>query len=1340
MRGLKMRRNGSMISVVLIAVLLLGSTLILVSPQSRAEINPPVLVGPDTWLVAGDWVIENGDNIVHQDKTIFVEGDLVIQNGGTLSLYNVTLQLNSTFSGQYHIEVQNGGAFYVYDGGDGLSIWDPADTDWSILRGANFGLEMQFWVRPTGTFVIDNSSMGFIGEAGPAWPLPTLEPWGLFTQSDNTILRNTWLVFSGGLIADDSSPEIYDSAFIFDQFGVASYNLGNPHLYNVTMGLINYPAIYADASSVYVDRGDVSQAGGAGHPAVYITDGSVADISRLQVHDNVNGGIVVMNSHLNLYDSNVTNNGANGLTMIENLGALFTSNVMNSTFSLHTNSEVLVVADGDVDVTIEENVVRAEPGSLGVAVIANNLDIIAAINRNNITNGDAGILAVAMGGVSVDMSENWVQGQTTVGVQVLAQTGSASVTFVNNTLLLTERGAFFVAPNGDMKVTASGNDILGTNDLGVYALTLGPLLADFQDNDFTAIGIAPTAQPIAIYAESTADDVTANILRNTFLAISDSAVYVMAAGNLDLTLESNECLMCAMAPTFSDSAFVFQSGLDTTAYVYNNTIDMTSFGSGIYLMASGPNADLQFIENRISATEFVGINVMLLSVFDVLFESNYVSFSQGAGVLLTLATSGNVVMANNTLSRHDFFGAAITTGPDVIGVTLNNNLFIANGAAGLYLMNADLASQGNEFIANQWGAEFTLCTGTMEDEQFLYNDFGAHIDATSQLEVINSTMDSASLDFLVENDSHLTLLNTTHDDFFGIWIAGPLSTATVKWFLHVLVETEQGVPVSGASVSVDDVLGTTLASGFTGADGMIRWLVVNESYQIGMTKTLYTPHNITASGAGFGTGYADPVMDMSKTVPVVLTDIQPPVAVANNDIVDEDRTINLDSTGSSDNVGIVNWTWVVSDVGGDVTVYGEFAPYIFAQPGIFTVTLTVWDAAGLSDMDTATITVLDVTAPVADAGPDQQVNSTDLVDFDGTLSTDNVGIVNYTWTFTYDASSEEIWGVTPNYTFVTPGVYTVTLNATDAAGNSGYDTVVITVVDNEDPVANAGDDQLDNDEGSTIHFDGTASTDNVGIVSYEWEFDYEGNTITLDGSSPSFTFTQVGDYVVTLTVMDGEGNFDTDTMTVSIADSTPPEVVATSPDDGATGVSIETEYVITFSEPMDTAVTENAITVDGATIEDFDWNSDDTQVTITLSELEHDKEYTVLVTDDATDVAGNALNDETFTFRTQAPPPLFDLANDFYWLIIVIILVVIMIILALRKRKVPEAAPTVYEPVGYEEAPPAEQYPPEETYEAPPEEPMEPMPEEAPEDMPPEEPELEESPEEPGEPPEEPEE
>src|SRR5438876_4860053 len=39
----------------------------------------------------------------------------------------------------------------------------------------------------------------------------------------------------------------------------------------------------------------------------------------------------------------------------------------------------------------------------------------------------------------------------------------------------------------------------------------------------------------------------------------------------------------------------------------------------------------------------------------------------------------------------------------------------------------------------------------------------------------------------------------------------------------------------------------------------------------------------------------------------------------------------------------------------------------------------------------------DVTPPIANAGPDQTVNEDVPVAFDGSGSTDNVGIVNYTW-------------------------------------------------------------------------------------------------------------------------------------------------------------------------------------------------------------------------------------------------------------------------------------------------------------------------------------------------------
>ena len=77
--------------------------------------------------------------------------------------------------------------------------------------------------------------------------------------------------------------------------------------------------------------------------------------------------------------------------------------------------------------------------------------------------------------------------------------------------------------------------------------------------------------------------------------------------------------------------------------------------------------------------------------------------------------------------------------------------------------------------------------------------------------------------------------------------------------------------------------------------------------------------------------------------------------------------------------------------------------------------------------------------------------------FDASESHDNVGIVSYSWTF-LDGTIQTLTGVAPNYTFVTPGVYSVTLNVTDVGDNWATDTIAITVT-NEAPTVNAGLDQ-----------------------------------------------------------------------------------------------------------------------------------------------------------------------------------------------------------------------------------------------------------------------------------------
>jgi len=118
--------------------------------------------------------------------------------------------------------------------------------------------------------------------------------------------------------------------------------------------------------------------------------------------------------------------------------------------------------------------------------------------------------------------------------------------------------------------------------------------------------------------------------------------------------------------------------------------------------------------------------------------------------------------------------------------------------------------------------------------------------------------------------------------------------------------------------------------------------------------------------------------------------------------------------------------------------------------------------------------------PIADAGPDLQIIQGENVTFNGTGSSDNSGIIaNYTWSFTYEETIIELYGVNPSYTFEKIGNFNVTLHIMDEAGNSGYDTmwVNVTGVDSDD------DGLTDYDEENQYDTDpNNPDTDGDGVI------------------------------------------------------------------------------------------------------------------------------------------------------------------------------------------------------------------------------------------------------------------
>ena len=381
------------------------------------------------------------------------------------------------------------------------------------------------------------------------------------------------------------------------------------------------------------------------------------------------------------------------------------------------------------------------------------------------------------------------------------------------------------------------------------------------------------------------------------------------------------------------------------------------------------------------------------------------------------------------------------------------------------------------------------------------------------------------------------------------------------------------------------------------------------------------------------------------TILITVTADAVPIADAGADFdATEDEPATFDGTGSSDDLGIENYTWTILSL--DVMLYGPTPSYEFVDPGTYSVELIVNDTIGqTSEPDTVIVTVDDVTDPDADAGSDETVSFGTEVTLDGSGSSDNSGTIeSYVWTFN-DDGSVELTGETMDYEFTAPGVYTVTLTVMDAAGLEDLDTVVITVVDDEAPVADAGSDS-EVEAGDTVTLDGSGSSDNVGIEEYVWTFT-DGTAKELTGETVDYTFEDEGEFTITLTVTDAAGFSDTDIVIVLV--STPNEPpVADAGDDQS--VKVDDTVTLDASGSSD----DNAIVTYTWTFE-----YDGEMVTLTgveqefLFEIAGTYEITLTVTD-AQDLS------DTDTVEIVVESSAMSFITDYWWAFAVIAAAVVI--------------------------------------------------------------------------------
>ncbi len=195
--------------------------------------------------------------------------------------------------------------------------------------------------------------------------------------------------------------------------------------------------------------------------------------------------------------------------------------------------------------------------------------------------------------------------------------------------------------------------------------------------------------------------------------------------------------------------------------------------------------------------------------------------------------------------------------------------------------------------------------------------------------------------------------------------------------------------------------------------------------------------------------------------------------------------------------------------------------------------------SGNSDDDFPYVGLVDIVPPEADAGNDLTIDQNSLHHFNGKGSTDNIGIMNYTWEFIYDQVMNRVYGASASFMFTIVGEYKVTLVVEDGMGNTHSDIIIITVRDTEPPRVVIGDDTTLLNPGP-VNIDPKICRDNVGIVNYTWNLSYDDTFHLKYDKTFSFIFNIPGRYTAVLTVTDSEGNTASDRVNVTLKDSVQP--------------------------------------------------------------------------------------------------------------------------------------------------------------------------------------------------------
>ncbi len=191
------------------------------------------------------------------------------------------------------------------------------------------------------------------------------------------------------------------------------------------------------------------------------------------------------------------------------------------------------------------------------------------------------------------------------------------------------------------------------------------------------------------------------------------------------------------------------------------------------------------------------------------------------------------------------------------------------------------------------------------------------------------------------------------------------------------------------------------------------------------------------------------------------------------------------------------------------------------------------------------------------------------VAFTGNVTTNGPAISEWVWDF---GDGETATGQYASHTFPSLGDFTVTLSVTDTCGYSAQRTATVTI---HPPTITAGFDLSAASIviSNTVQFNDTSVTNGPDLVAWLWDFGDDSAMVAAQNTA--HTYTEVGEFSVTLTVTDSLGYSDSATATVAV---NPPTLIA--------GIIPATTHIA----PGETATFTGTAVTDGPPVATWAWD------------------------------------------------------------------------------------------------------------------------------------------------------